>query len=529
MGAFEQICVEDMLNEVNYSDNGDYIPELFSIKFIAFIKACNDGKPENVSPLLHYKVIDQFDKPNQKKDVINLMHRGLAKTTLVRYLFFYIAAAGGLPNFGDVGLALYVSDSVENGVKNMRKNIEHQWNNSQFLQQVIPRIRLTDVRWEFENDEGKVFVVKGYGAKTGVRGVTELNQRPKLAVLDDLLSDEDARSETVISSIEDTVHKAIKFALHPKHKKVIWNGTPFHAGDPLYKAVESGAWDVNVYPICETFPCSREDFRGSWEDRFDYDYVENEYNIALAQGMVAAFNQELMLRIMSDEERMITDGDIRHYEYKYRDALTPILNIYATTDFATSEKQSADYSTCNIWGVNCNGDWYWLDGFCKRQTMDKNIDMLFDLVVKYRPMSVGVEVSGQQGGFIPWIKKEMIHRKIFFTLASSNNSGKEGIRPTTDKFQRFNVVVPWFKAGKMFFPLETDANNFALTEMMQELRLVSMSGFKSKKDDQLDNISQLALLNSYTPSVGRGIEYRGGTPFNYSTDSPDVGINSYIV
>ncbi|WP_460995191.1 hypothetical protein, partial [Staphylococcus aureus] len=98
--------------------------------------------------------------------------------------------------------------------------------------------------------------------------------------LDDLVSDEDARSPTVIAAIEDTVYKAVDYALHPKKNMIIWSGTPFNAKDPLYKAVESGAWKVNVYPVCERFPCSREEFRGAWADRFTYDFVLQKYTRA---------------------------------------------------------------------------------------------------------------------------------------------------------------------------------------------------------------------------------------------------------
>ena len=45
--------------------------------------------------------------------------------------------------------------------------------------------------------------------------------------------------------------------------------------------------------------------------------------------------------------------------------------------------------------------------------MDKNLDDLFRLVSQYSPLSVGVEVSGQQAGFIPWIQREMFSRNIF--------------------------------------------------------------------------------------------------------------------
>ena len=76
---------------------------------------------------------------------------------------------------------MYVSDSIENGVKNMRKNLEFRWDNSDFLKQYIPQTRFTDIRWEFTNADGKTFIVKGYGGKTGVRGAKEMGIRPERA------------------------------------------------------------------------------------------------------------------------------------------------------------------------------------------------------------------------------------------------------------------------------------------------------------------------------------------------------------
>lgn len=828
---FEKLDVEKILDDVNYSDMENYVPSEFAIEFVDFIKLVEGGSPENKTPVVHYRMIDKFIV-NNGMDTLNMCHRGIAKSTLKEFLILYLGVYGDLPNFGKVPYALYVSDSIDNGVKKMRKSLEYRWNNSEFLQKYIPKIKFTDLRWEFINIDGKSFVVSGFGAKalsldselfteygrttikdvevgdkiygadgklcsvtkksevfnkpmyrltlkdgrsikvsedhinsvvvretrgsklqdldlttkellnidfkydtgtkkgqlayirnckpvqfpreelpvdpytlgvilgdgrvrkecgsvelighiddfpyylknipyefgkyqidtrnsnvrtqsirkvgkelyrlglnvhgdekfipeqylrgsidqrlsllqglmdtdgtvssrpnkcvtsftsnskdliegareivyslggfcilgrtgekayrlqihlnmplfklprklelqtlnrsemvgieslvriddepsqciavdneerqfitemffrthnTGVRGTRENGSRPVLALLDDLISDEDARSPTVIASVEDTVTKAIDYALHPQKRKIIWSGTPFNAKDPLYKAVESNAWNVNVFPVCEKFPCEREEFHGSWEDRFDYDYVYSQYVKSKKQGTVASFNQELMLRIMSEEDRLLQDGDIRWYDRQNLIRNKEKFNFYITTDFATSEKTAADFSVISVWALNSNRDWFWVDGICKRQLMDANIDDLFRLAAKYRPQSVGVEVSGQQAGFISWIQKEMMDRNFHFTLASDNNSNQPGIRPSTNKMQRFNVVVPWFKAGKMYFPTEMKHGE-CMKEAMDEFKLVAPSGFKSKHDDFADTVSMLALLNTWVPN-----------------------------
>lgn len=491
--------VEDYLKDMNYAADSKYVPSEFALEFVVFIKLVNgaDGE-ENTTPLVHYYMLDTLIEAGAR--VVNLCHRGIAKTTLMgEYLFLYLAVYGVIPGFGPLELALYVSDSIENGVKNMRKNLEFRWENSEFLRKYVPVTKFTDIRWEFRNADGGVFIVKGYGAKTGVRGAKERGKRPQLAVLDDLISDEDARSATVIGAVEDTVYKAVDYALHPKKNLVIWSGTPFNAKDPLYKAVESGAWAVNVFPVCERFPCTREDFRGSWPDRFTYDYVVTQYDKARKLGKIDTFNQELMLRIMSDEDRLIRDSDIKWYKHASVVNNRARFNFYITTDFATSERQASDFSTINVWAINNNRDWYWVDGICKRQLMDENVNDLFKLAQMWSPQEVGVEVSGQQGGFIPWIEEQMLVRNIYFTLASEGNQSRPGIRPTTNKMQRFNTVVPWFKAGKMYFPNERQSGP-ELIEMMEELSLASPGGFRSKKDDQIDNISMLGLMTVWPPS-----------------------------
>jgi phage terminase large subunit-like protein len=280
---------------------------------------------------------------------------------------------------------------------------------------------------------------------------------------------------------------------------IIWSGTPFNAKDPLYKAVESGAWEVNVFPVCEQYPCSREEFRGSWPDRFTYDYVKNQYDKALKLGKLETFNQELMLRIMSDEDRLIQDSDIGWYKLDLVLRNKSRFNFYITTDFATSAKQAADYSVISVWAYNNVGDWLWVDGTCKRQDMGKNMDDLFKLAQMYKVQQVGIEISGQQAGFIPWIQEQMMVRNIYFPLASENNDGRPGIRPNTNKMVRFNIVVPLFKSHKIFFPLERKTEP-VMIEAINELSLAAVGGFRSKNDDFSDTVSMLASLNPWKPS-----------------------------
>lgn len=494
--------LDDYLDSTNYEylNSNKYLPTDFSLMFLNFIQLVNGDRAEsNKTPSVHLAMLDTL--ANSKSNLIcNLLFRGAAKTTVFgEYLPLYIAVLNSIPGLNEVNGIIYVGDSMENGAKSLRKNIEHRYRNSDFLQENLPEkdAIFTDPYIEFTNTKGIKTGIRLFGATSGIRGIKIFGKRPKLAIIDDVMSDEASRSKATLGLIKDTIYNGVLNALDPTGYRVIFNGTPFNKQDVIVEAVDSGAWDVNVFPVCEKFPCSKEEFRGAWEDRFPYEFVKSRYDLAIQTGKKASFFQELMLRITSEEDRLVLDSDIKWFERNILLKHKSYYNFYITTDFATSSKESADYSVISVWAINSNGDLFLVDGTCKRSTMDSNIDTLFYYVSAYKPQGVGIEVTGQQGGFIPWIQKEMMTRNCFFNLCNNNNSNKPGIRPMIDKLSRFNIVLPWFKLGKFFFPEELKTSSF-LKEMLEELRLITASGIKGK-DDCIDTVSMLGMINMWRP------------------------------
>ena len=500
--------VDDYLNEVDFDklNDGSYLPKQASLNFVNFHKmaAASGGMEANKTPVMHLCMLDGLFSKEPR--IVNLCARGVGKTTLYgEMLVLYLAAFGKLDGFGVVNGMLYVSDSMENGVKSFRESIEARYQASPALQTWIPYARFTENYIEFKNKNGHRFGVKMFGAKSGIRGTKIFGNRPELALMDDLISDADAKSKTALHTIKDTIYKSITYALSPLRSKKILNGTPFNMEDPMYEAVESGQWKVNVWPVCEEFPCSRENFRGAWPDRFTYDYVLDQYNTAKGTGTLDGFRQELMLRITSEESKLVPSNNII---WKSRPKILnskSMYNFYITTDFATSSKQTADYSIISVWAYDKDGNWIWVDGVCKRQTMDKTIDALFSLVKKYNPQSVGIETSGQQGGFISWLQNEMHYREHYFNLTKHN--GSLGIKPTTDKLSRFNLIVPQFTNHKIWFPEELrDSEIIGL--FLEQISLATSDGIKGK-DDCIDTISMLQYMNPWKPDSEHMVEGNG--------------------
>ena len=533
--------LDERLNHVDYSYfNTKYIPSQFALEFIAFIKMVNGSMgEENKSPIIHYDMLDQINKAaedakgSKRRFIQNLYvsFRGSAKTTaLHEYMILYIATYGGVDGFGDVNVGMYISDTMDNGVKSMRNQLQFRWENSDFLRKYVPKAYFTDVRWEFENLDGKKCVFRGFGASTGVRGFKEYGERPTWCGFDDLMSDKNAESPTITRDIKNIVYKAARQAMHPKKRMIIWTGTPFNKSDPLYEAAGSKAWNTRVYPICEKFPCKKEEFRGAWEDRFPYEFVLNEYESLLESGEISSFNQELMLRIASDEDWLVHDHELVWYQRDKIIRNRSRFNFYITSDLGTSDGKKNDFSVIGVWAYSNNGDWLLVDGICKRQLMDKNIDKLFEFVSIYRPLKVGIETNGQQKGFLAWLKSEMLNRNIFFNLASQPGTKQEGIRRTGDKISYFKMFVPTVKAKKLWLPNELKETELVM-EMLEELRFATEEGFKSKHDDVADMVSMLVEMDPFKPSADEKPTYTediDGTYAWYQDDDDDIYKNSTV-
>ena len=507
--------IEEMLNEVDYSRLTTYIPSSFALEFVNFIKLVSANTPEeNLTPIIHLMMLDKL--PSIQRRVLNLCFRGSGKTSVFsEYLVLYIGVFGQIPGFGDIPAGIFIGNAMDKGVAQLRKNLELKYNTSPFLQYWIPDAIFRDDYIILTNRNGHRFYLNMFGAQSSVRGSRDGNNRPVIAILDDLIKDDsDAASPTIMMNIRNLITKEIPFALHPTRHKIVWNGTPFNKQDPLIEAVESGRWEVNVWPVCEQWPCSREEFRGAWPDRFTYEYCLDQ------SADPVAFNQEMMLQISPDETRLVKATDISWETMDIHPS--PNYTYYITTDFATKASIKNDYSVLFVWAYDNQGKWHWVNGTVKRQGMDQNMKDLFKFALKYRPLGVTIEVAGQQGGFVPWIKEKMIENQYWFNVIET--------RPTTNKLAYFMSVVPLLIGGEVRFPIE-HKESLELKETMHEYGLATPQGLKSKHDDCIDGTSRLMNIVPVKPGVASVEEIVSprSTIWDMPAQPESTSLNSYIV
>lgn len=509
----EQITTPQELSQPYLTSVEHYVPSEEALKFIGFIRAA--GIEENDSPEAHYKIADTLFSSDTKdwNTVIECL-RGMGKSTIVEYVFIYVAAIGFWPGFGKVPFIVFLGASQDGNVKAFFKNLGGKIFNSDFLRSLFKldakNYRQTDNEIELVNMDGTLTIAAGRGMSVNWRGIrSRTGARPTVLIADDVLSNDIMTSETIRNTVETNWFNSALPALDPRKHKIIYIGTPLSEEDLMHKLKASGEYTIIRFPLCSKFPCKEEEFDSIWEDRFTYEYASKLYNQFRSAGRAQSFYQEYMLEITDLSTLLVEDDDIKWFDRSLVMKNRGRYNFYIVTDFATSTKKTADFSTIGVFAVSSNNDWLLVDGICKRQPIPDTLKDLFALSAKWRPISVGLESSGQQGGFISIIEEMMLKTNIWFELARKPGSKEPGIRPTSKKEHRFVTgVQPKFKQGKVWFPRTeslgvTDGDFVELiTEMVRELsRFTLAGGVKAlSHDDAIDLLNQLSEMEVFTPS-----------------------------
>lgn len=518
----QQTLLGMAIKEIN-SNSVPYVPTEESIKFISFIRM--SGNESNASPIAHYKIGDAlFSKDEKDWYILIECLRGMGKSTLIEYAAAYVSALGYWPNFGPCPFMVFLGASQDGNVKQFFKNVASKIENSPFLRELISVTRCVDNEIELVNNKGVETIITGRGMNTNWRGVrSKTGKRPSILIADDILGNDVMTSATIRDTVETNWFNSALPALDPIRHKVFYIGTPLSDQDLLAKLKNSGSYNVIRFPLCPKFPVDEADFESIWPERFTYAYTLKMYNQFISTGKSRSFYTEYMLEL-TDLTALIVDPDhIKWFDPSLIIKNKHKYNFYIATDWATSVKKKADFSCIAVFAVSSNGAWFLVDGQAKRQTMQENLEDIFYYVRKWKPLSVGMETSGQQGGFLSIINTMMMEKNLWFQLARKRGSKEPGIRPTKDKLHRFVTgVAPMFEQGKIWLPQPdtirmSNPNLLALlTEMEDELSKLTMTGGVEAlgHDDAIDLLNQLSEMELFTPA---------------EEDKPDIGMPEGVV
>ena len=492
----------------------NYIPSLQAIEFFNVIRLVLGKEPEVKNSKMHYFLVDlvfgnvteeMFPFPkeitknlkiNPKKIAIIASRRSAKSTILTAFMPIYVAITGKIPNFGKVMFWVSFGDAQHAGAKVQANTIRDLCMDSEFCKGYFEKMRFTDEECEFirrgdgrEEDRAFMFKVKG-ASGSSVRGIRYRAKRIDILSFDDIIKSEaDARSAVIMQKLNSMIYSDAESAMNRNGKLIIIN-TPFTKKDPVYSALENGVWTPMCVPMCEKINegTTKEEFVGSWPQMNDYDWAMERYLDAKYGGTLREFNQELMLRIASEEDKLIKKGEIQWYSRQNILKHLSGYKVFATTDYTASNSKKGDYSGTALWAMNSVGDIFLLELSLKKDGIAEQFEHIFRFVqmytVKYGVdfVEVGVEINGQQQLNIESLRKDMQARNVYFTFARQVGKpyGSEGVsRSGRNKHNHFMRVHPLFQGHHIYFPEEL-ADTPDMKELLEELGGITYTGLTAK-------------------------------------------------
>jgi hypothetical protein len=237
------------------------------------------------------------------------------------------------------------------------------------------------------------------------------------------------------------------------------------------------------------------------------------YKEAMMSGTIDDFMQELMLRITSEENQLIDVSRIPWFSRSDLLRNKDAYNWYIVTDLAVSKASTADLAVIIVIAVDAKGNHFIVDGQAKRGDPSDHINDVFDYAQKYNPLSVGIEISGQQAAFVSMLRDKMIRENRFFHI-HEQVPGKPGIRTPVgkNKYTNFLGILHLFSNQKLWLPKEL-RETFFIQEMLQELKGVTKTNTGkrigvSKHDDVIDALAQIQHLNVVLPSEQQTTQHK---------------------
>lgn len=261
---------------------------------------------------------------------------------------------------------------------------------------------------------------------------------------------------------------------------IIVIGTRWHLDD-VYQYImdnENEYYDITVRQVIEN---GKIIFPKKFQKKFDpktkswepVSYHCEDYITYLKKRPSEEFYSQYMNNPIDSENQIFKKDYFKYYERR-----PERLFVAMTIDPAISEKQSADYFSINVSGMDENYKIYVLDTIKGHWKVAESIDNIFTTYEKWHPSVVGLETVAYQKALKSWLEEKMRERGVYFPITELKHNTNE-----TKEF-RIKALEPFYRDGLVFH-----------APWMKSLEAELLQFPKGKHDDEIDALaSQLSLL-----------------------------------
>lgn len=323
--------------------------------------------------------------------------------------------------------------------------------------------------------------IEAFGKGAAIRGLSNLDRRPDIIIVDDPQDKDDAKSETILANDWDWFLSDIKFLSRKCRIFLIGN----NMGDKcIIEQVRRHARELNFN--FRRVPVMNKHRIPLWPTRNTTDEILKEREAYRSIGKLDIWLQEKMCLSVDEDTKVFKKKWRGYYSSGNKHNIAAASSIYVTLDPASSKERSACYRAFVVNAVDPENRWYVLDvphGFWDSVEL---IDELFKIVTRWRPITVGIEKGLYQQVIEPFINIEMRRRNCFFDITELEHA-KEG-----SKLERIKMLAPRFKVKTVLFP-SAPVDDW-VAEMEAEMEGVTKDKIKSLRIDLVDALAMQSQI-----------------------------------
>ena len=507
--------ITDLSDNPNYKQpdfSKPYMPMKESVDFFSWANVSLESEGTE-TPKIHYMAIDHA--LTEETEIQVMMARGLAKSTLfTKFLPLYVAANGGLPNFGRV-VTLPIFSATYGQAVNLLKDIKAAWFASDVLSESLSfaidrngkQIANKENHICIVNEQGQFTHIVCFGAGEQIRGTKYADEkgtghRLELMVFDDILKDEILTSVKEREKLVRWYYSSVLPAANPSHNKKIVVGTPMTSDDILMKMLESPEYSSIKIAVAKRMPVEQDKIISAWPTFHTKEGIHKSYNEAKSMGSDSDWFRERMLEVVNNEMRVFKNEWIKMFRYENLKADFGKLNFFTTLDLAVSAKKHGDTSAIMTIGVDEKGNRFLVAIKRGKMTPGEVVDELFSQVKRFNPIETRAEKAALQQVLDYYINQKMVATNIYFNYNALDKNSIDS------KEFRIKSMQPLFKMGKMHFPEDVDIDG--VDELLYELRGYINTGPTTKYVDCLDALAGFMDPNFIIEPMGySGSEVHG--------------------
>ncbi len=343
--------------------------------------------------------------------------------------------------------------------------------------------------------------IEAYGKGSSIRGLANVDRRPKIVIIDDPQDLEDSQSDTILEADWQWFISDVKFLGQYTRIFLIGNNLGEKCiVERVFANPKDLKFNTHKVAILKKPKKEGDPDESAWPAKFSLEFILDERESMRRLGLLDVWMRERMCEAISDETRIVTKDDFIRFSTVYFDALKHDTARFITIDPASSENRSSCYRAICVNAVkrDVNGlqQWFLVDFPYGRWPSNKLMDILFEKVVQWTPQAVGIEKGMYKQVIEPFIRQEMQRRNIFFNIVPIEHA-KAG-----SKLERCKMLGPRYKAKSIWHPESAPW----LAELEAELTGMTIDGFKSMYTDLVDTLAmqaQIAAAPTHTPSSGQ--------------------------